>query len=145
MDDAYISMQIECFHYIDFNIRPNSINAEIDTPCFWCPLLRHSRLMSWLLLHNPSGQPYEEQSHHPVTERISLTITLCLHSRLLFLSQCPGNKLASYTLFLMSTADPYFTNILNTSTWPLMAAFWRAVSPYCNIMHQSYCCTNQWL
>ena len=27
-----------------------------------------------------------------------------------------------YTLFLMSTAAPYFTNMLTTSTWPFSAA-----------------------
>ena len=40
------------------------------------------------------------------------------------------------TLLLMSTAAPYFTNSWTTSTSPLRAARWIAVSPLCNIMHR---------
>ena len=73
----------------------------------------------------------------------SLTIILCLHNQYSF---CPtsdvhvlclcNNYRNGSTLSLVSTAAPCFTKSLIISTSPSAAAIWRAVRPYCNIMHQ---------
>ena len=47
-----------------------------------------------------------------------------------------SNAEIGYTLFLMSIAAPQSTNAFTAFTSPPVAASWRAVSPYCNIMHQ---------
>ena len=61
----------------------------------------------------------------------------CSIAKIMFTVQLRSySNIKIYTLFLMSTAAPCFTRTLIISGKPPAAARWRAVSPYCNIMHQ---------
>ena len=72
-------------------------------PCLWCPLLLHTSPTSWLLLHNPSGQPYGEQSRHPIITQFHFRLwnNVCytmLCSRLMWSVNSPRIKWLTLTI-----------------------------------------------